>query len=120
MKGSNNLSKISICYDFLDYYFNSNIFEFSDESRNLFNKWQIYTDRKLDKFIKNLGQENFPEMSTRKARRRQAEELPKLSLKPPHTNFAVIPSRAITDPRINTRKPLLLLLHWESLHAKKS
>ena len=63
------------------------------------------------------GQENFPEISTRKARRRQAEELPKLSLKPPHTKFAVIPSRAITDPRINTRKPLLLLLGALGIHA---
>jgi len=63
------------------------------------------------------GQENFPEISTRRARRRQAEELPNLSLQPPHTKFAVIPSRAITDPRINTRKPLLLLLGAIGIHA---
>ena len=63
------------------------------------------------------AQENFPEISTKRARRRQAEELPKLSLKPPHTKFAVIPSRAITDPSINTRKPLLLLLGAIGIHA---
>lgn len=63
------------------------------------------------------AQENFPEISTRRARRRQAEELTKLSLKPPHTKFAVIPSRAITDPRINTRKPLLLLLGALGIHT---
>jgi hypothetical protein len=62
-------------------------------------------------------QENFPEISTRRSRRRQTEEFPKLSLKPPHTKFAVIPSRAITDPRINTRKPLLLLLGAIGIHA---
>lgn len=62
-------------------------------------------------------QENFPEISTGRARRRQAEEFPKLSLKPPHTKFSVIPSRAITDPHINTRKPLLLLLGAIGIHA---
>jgi hypothetical protein len=62
-------------------------------------------------------QENFPVDSTRRIRRRQIKELPKLSLKPPHTKFAVIPSRAITDPRINTRKPLLLLLGAIGIHA---
>jgi hypothetical protein len=63
------------------------------------------------------AQENFPEVSKRRARRMRPEELPKLSLKPPHTKFAVIPSRAITDPRINTRKPLLLLLGAIGIHA---
>ena len=62
------------------------------------------------------GQENFPENLPRRRRRRD-QELPKLSLKPPHTKFAVIPSRAITDPRINTRKPLLLLLGAIGIHA---
>jgi hypothetical protein len=67
---------------------------------------------------KHIGgvQENFPENLPRR-RRRRAQELPKLSLKPPHTKFAVIPSRAITDPRINTRKPLLLLLGALGIHA---
>ena len=63
------------------------------------------------------ARENFPEVSKGRARRRQAEERPKLSVKPPHTKFAVIPSRAITDPRINTRKPLLLLLGAIGIHA---
>ena len=62
-------------------------------------------------------QENFPDDSATKTRRRQFKELAKLSLKPPHTKFAVIPSRAITDPRINTRKPLLLLLGAIGIHA---
>ena len=61
-------------------------------------------------------QENFPENLPRR-RRGRGPELPKLSLKPPHTKFAVIPSRAITDPRINTRKPLLLLLGAIGIHA---
>lgn len=62
------------------------------------------------------GGENFPENLPRRRRRRD-HKLPKLSLKPPHTKFAVIPSRAITDPRINTRKPLLLLLGAIGIHA---
>jgi hypothetical protein len=41
----------------------------------------------------------------------------KLSEEPPHTKFAVIPSRAVTDPRINCRKPLLLLLAALGVHA---
>lgn len=41
----------------------------------------------------------------------------KVSDTPPHTKFTVIPSRAITDPRINTRKPLLLLLGAIGIHA---
>ena len=65
---------------------------------------------------KGEQQENFPENLPRRRRRRD-QELPKLSLKPPHTKFAVIPSRAITDPRINTRKPLLLLLGAIGIHA---
>lgn len=40
-----------------------------------------------------------------------------LSSAPPHTKFAVIPSRAVTDPRINNRKPLLLLLGAIGIHA---
>jgi hypothetical protein len=65
---------------------------------------------------KGEPQENFPENLPRRRRRRD-QELPKLSLQPPHTKFAVIPSRAITDPRINTRKPLLLLLGAIGIHA---
>ena len=42
---------------------------------------------------------------------------PRVSDAPPHTQFAVIPSRAITDPRINRRKPLLLLLGAIGIHA---
>ena len=62
------------------------------------------------------GDANFPEDLPRRQRRKGAE-FPKLSLKPPHTKFAVIPSRAITDTRINTRKPLLLLLGALGIHA---
>lgn len=42
---------------------------------------------------------------------------PRVSEAPPHTQFSVIPSRAITDPRINRRKPLLLLLGAIGMHA---
>jgi hypothetical protein len=45
------------------------------------------------------------------------EYVGRVSLKAPHTQFAVIPSRAISDPRINTRKPLLLLLGAIGMHA---
>ncbi len=45
------------------------------------------------------------------------EYIGRVSLKAPHTQFAVIPSRAISDPRINTRKPLLLLLGAIGMHA---
>ena len=45
------------------------------------------------------------------------EYVGRVSLKAPHTQFSVIPSRAITDPRINTRKPLLLLLGAIGMHA---
>lgn len=41
----------------------------------------------------------------------------RVSESPPHTQFSVIPSRAITDPQINTRKPLLLLLGAIGIHA---
>ena len=40
--------------------------------------------------------------------RKFSQKKPRVSCAPPHTQFAVIPSRAITDPRINRRKPLLL------------
>jgi len=63
------------------------------------------------------AQENFHEVFVKRTRRKLARELPKLSLNPPHTKFAVIPSRAITDTRINTRKPLLLLLGAIGIHA---
>jgi hypothetical protein len=58
---------------------------------------------------------NFSQESGK--RRRRALPKPRVSLKPPHTKFAVIPSRAVTDPRINTRKPLLLLLAAIGIHA---
>jgi hypothetical protein len=61
---------------------------------------------------------NFPEdLPIRRRKSAKSAEYLKLSLKPPHTKFAVIPSRAITDPRINTRKPLLLLLGALGIHA---
>lgn len=41
----------------------------------------------------------------------------RVSESPPHTQFSVIPSRAITDPRINFRKPMLLLLGAIGIHA---
>ena len=52
-------------------------------------------------------------------KRKQGEQCSgrKVSDAPPHTKFTVIPSRAITDPRINTRKPLLLLLGAIGIHA---
>lgn len=60
---------------------------------------------------KGRPHKNFPEDS-------DAEEmLGRVSLKGPHTQFSVIPSRAISDPRINTRKPLLLLLGALGTHA---
>ena len=46
-----------------------------------------------------------------------SENRRRVSDEPPHTQFAVIPSRAITDPRINRRKPLLLLLGAIGIHA---
>lgn len=89
----------------------------------------IDPDRSIARDLRNAGisppplrkwngesQANFPENSSRRRRRRD-QELPKLSLQQPHTKFAVIPSRAITDPRINTRKPLLLLLGAIGIHA---
>jgi hypothetical protein len=60
---------------------------------------------------------NFPEELPRRRRNRDRPELTRVSDKPPHTKFAVIPSRAITDSRINTRKPLLLLLGALGIHA---
>jgi hypothetical protein len=51
-------------------------------------------------------------------RRRRALPKPRVSLEPPHTKFAVIPSRAVTDPHVNTRKPLLLLLAAIGIHAQ--
>ena len=56
---------------------------------------------------------------SRRARRQKfpSENRPRVSEAPPHTQFAVIPSRAITDPRINRRKPLLLLLGAIGIHA---
>jgi hypothetical protein len=60
---------------------------------------------------------NFPEESHSRRRGRGRPDYPRVSDKPPHTKFAVIPSRAITDPRINTRKPLLLLLGALGIHA---
>jgi hypothetical protein len=47
----------------------------------------------------------------------QEDYLGRVSLNAPHTQFSVIPSRAISDPRINTRKPLLLLLGALGVHA---
>lgn len=61
--------------------------------------------------------ENFPEQLPGRRRNRDRPDLTRVSDKPPHTKFAVIPSRAITDPRINTRKPLLLLLCALGIHA---
>lgn len=60
---------------------------------------------------------NFPQEFTSRRRKRSQSDFPRVSDKPPHTKFAVIPSRAITDPRINTRKPLLLLLSALGIHA---
>ena len=61
--------------------------------------------------------ETFPQELPRRRRNRDRPDLTRVSDKPPHTKFAVIPSRAITDPRINTRKPLLLLLGALGIHA---
>jgi len=60
-----------------------------------------------------------PLAPVRRGRRRKfsSEVHPRVSNEPPHTQFAVIPSRAITDPRINRRKPLLLLLGAIGIHA---
>jgi hypothetical protein len=60
-----------------------------------------------------------PSTPHKKGRRRRfsSEIRPRVSDSPPHTQFAVIPSRAITDPRINRRKPLLLLLGAIGIHA---
>jgi hypothetical protein len=60
-----------------------------------------------------------PPPQVRRGRRQKfsSENRPRVSDEPPHTQFAVIPSRAITDPRINRRKPLLLLLGAIGIHA---
>lgn len=60
-----------------------------------------------------------PDASSRGGRKQKFSSLnrPKVSDAPPHTQFAVIPSRAITDPRINRRKPLLLLLAALGVHT---
>ena len=47
----------------------------------------------------------------------EKDHIGRVSLQPPHTQFSVIPSRAISDPRVNTRKPLLLLLGALGIHA---
>lgn len=62
---------------------------------------------------KGTGSEIFP----RKPRGEKKYSQQKVSNAPPHTKFSVVPSRAITDPRINTRKPLLLLLGAIGIHA---
>lgn len=66
---------------------------------------------------KGVHPENFPRESSRRRRKRDQDARPRVSDKPPHAKFAVIPSRAITDPRINTRKPLLLLLGALGIHT---
>lgn len=58
----------------------------------------------IEKFSSNRDQSN-------------SEKKTCVSSAPPHTKFAVIPSRAVTDPRINKRKPLLLLLSAIGIHA---
>ena len=64
-------------------------------------------------FSKGVGSENF----SRNPKQRNNYSSSRVSEAPPHTKFTVIPSRAITDPRINTRKPLLLLLGAIGIHA---
>lgn len=54
---------------------------------------------------------------TTKRRCSDTNRYAKVSELPPHTQFSVVPSRAITDPRINSRKPLLLLLGAIGIHA---
>lgn len=70
-----------------------------------------------DSRAKGEHPENFPENLPKRRSKRGQPDHPRVSDKPPHTKFAVIPSRAITDPRINTRKPLLLLLGALGIHA---
>lgn len=62
---------------------------------------------------KGTGSENFPH----KSKRRNCFSHPRVSDAPPHTKFAVMPSRAISDPRINKRRSLLLLLGAIGSHA---
>ena len=61
--------------------------------------------------------DNAVESSLRTQRRGKGNVPVRVSESPPHTQFAVIPSRAITDPRINSRKPLLQLLGAIGIHA---
>ncbi len=58
-----------------------------------------------------------PDKSRQRRRDHKDTRPVRVSEAPPHTQFAVIPSRAITDPRINSRKPLLLLLGAIGIHA---
>ncbi len=58
-----------------------------------------------------------PEKPRRRRGDTEANKLIRVSESPPHTQLSVIPSRAITDPRINSRKPLLLLLGAIGIHA---
>lgn len=51
------------------------------------------------------------------SKRRSQSHLPRVSLEAPHSKWSVIPSRAVTDPRINSRKPLLLLLGAIGIHC---
>lgn len=61
--------------------------------------------------------DGIPEKPRRRRRDIENTRLVRVSESPPHTQFSVIPSRAITDPRINSRKPLLLLLGAIGIHA---
>jgi len=49
--------------------------------------------------------------------RRRRETLPRVSYEPPTTKYAIVPARAVTDPRINSRPHLLLLLAGIGIHA---
>ena len=49
--------------------------------------------------------------------RKRQRTLPRASYESPLTKWSVIPSRAVSDARINTRKPLLLLLAALGIHA---
>jgi hypothetical protein len=74
------------------------------------------------KFVENPTGDPLPSPGGQSRKRRprakfSAQKQPKVSEAPPHTQFAVIPARAVTDPRINQRKPLLLLLGAIGIHA---
>ena len=60
IKQKNVLEKVSICYDFLDYYFNYNVSKFDADLRNSFNQWQIHIESKLKQLVASLHQQNFP------------------------------------------------------------